>query len=164
MSYVNVKGKIYRLSDTTEGKSIVTHCIEKTDVQFKRHYSCYYRRIDVIDINEWYDLKFVVEYNDLFLPEQQLWEVCFDNPRKEPLKANEIVLSAFGAIRNAGWYTNGRDVSLKIITVNECLRVYLRYTYYKKNGKELECPVCETREVSHDEFIDAIKLHREDYL
>lgn len=156
MKYAN---KLYRyISNYNE---IVTYNNINIDSTFENDNGIYYKKIfaDDIKIQDIFDVDFVLTYIDTSETTKHgkyetRWNVNEGKPMyKSPaIEKDEVGLTLSHDSWSEDWIQDDKYSCSKIVNLYECSEYTIVYTYVFKNGKKLEEPLIEEKQVSAEEF------------
>ena len=164
MKYAN---KLFRyISNYNE---IVTYKNINIDGTFKNDNGIYYKKVAIDDINiqDIFEVDFLLTYIDTSETTKHgmyntRWNVnegkqMYKNP---VIEKNEVGLTLSHDSWSEDWIQDDKYSCSKIVDLYECSEYTIVYTYVFRDGKKLEKPLIEEKQVSAEEFKEKMIKYR----
>ena len=159
--YIRYKNEIFRFIDKGEYFKIITLDKRKATDKFYKNIDDYVKKISIndADIQAIFDVDFVLTYIDTSETTKHgkyetRWNVNEGKPMyKSPaIEKDEVGLTLSHDSWSEDWIQDDKYSCSKIVNLYECSEYTIVYTYVFKNGKKLEEPLIEEKQVSAEEF------------
>ena len=159
--FIKYKDILYDLLEEKTYLSIITRNKLKSNEDFLKTKRSFYKNISLNDINiqDIFDVDFVLTYIDTSETTKHgkyetRWNVNEGKPMyKSPvIEKDEVGLTLSHDSWSEDWIQDDKYSCSKIVNLYECSEYTIVYTYVFKNGKKLEEPLIEEKQVSAEEF------------
>ena len=159
--YIQYNNELFRFLDKRDYFKIITFDYGKTTADFYKNIDVYVKKISIKDINiqDIFEVDFVLTYIDTSETTKHgkyetRWNVNEGKPMyKSPvIEKDEVGLTLSHDSWSEDWIQDDKYSCSKIVNLYECSEYTIVYTYVFKNGKKLEEPLIEEKQVSAEEF------------
>ena len=153
--FADYNGKTYIIRESDKGMVLETREKYKADKDFEENGKVYQKVIQGDDylLESIYDLHFSVSYRD---NEESGWmwridegEACHRIP---DLSKDEVGIRIYHESIGKTWVGIGKNISSKIIKLEDCVGYYVERDYYYRNKKYYEVPKSDVKKVEKEEL------------
>ena len=159
--YIIYNNFLYELINYRGKNKITTYFRDKCDSSFEKTWDYYSKECLELDnhIQDIFEVDFVLTYIDTSETTKHgiyetRWNVNEGKPMyKSPvIEKDEVGLTLSHDSWSEDWIQDDKYSCSKIVNLYECSEYTIVYTYVFKNGKKLEEPLIEEKQVSAEEF------------
>jgi len=148
--FTRYNGNEYRLVISGKSEALRTTDQSKFDESFISYGNFYLKQISLDELSDIYDYQFSVFYDSHLEGFSEEWDLVFDSP--QVIKENGVELSLLKDGKFDGWEMIDRSHYIKWVDNSELKGAKLRFTFYKKDGKEYSPPLIEEKEINVSEL------------